>query len=305
MEKPNDMGFGLSGKTARNLNKDGSFNVEFKGVSRWKFFDLFHTLISMPWWKFVLYVLSAFILTNILFACLYFTAGMDGFTGIDGKSGPERFWEAFFFSTQTLTTLGYGRIAPVSTAASVIAALESMIGLMAFAVATGLIYGRFSRPRNRLRFTTRAVMAPFHDGHAFMFRLANFSNSSLIEIEASINFSWHPEGKPMRNFAFLELEREKVNFLPSTWTVVHPVNEKSPLRGYSPVRAMKEGIEFIIMIKAFDQTSGQMLYARHSYYHHEILWGRKFFPIMEVTPDGRRIVDLGKMNETVAAEIRL
>ncbi len=299
----NDLGFGTSTGDSRNLKKDGSFNVKYTGVSSFALFDLFYELVSMKWWKFITWLVLSFVVLNTFFAFLYFIVGMEHLTGIQGDSAPERFIEAFFFSSQTLTTLGYGRVAPVGFASSFVATVESMLGLLAFAVATGLLYGRFSRPRNRVRYTERAIIAPYKNINAFMFRLAHFSRNQLIEVEGSVNLSWHPEGEPVRKFIFLELERDKVNFLPTTWTIVHPIDEHSPLYKMDKAALERSDVEFIAMIKAYDQTSGQMVYSRASYRFSEIDWGKKFVLVTEVKLNGQRVLNLGRLNETTDAKL--
>ena len=173
----------------RALNKDGSFNVRKKNVSFFESLNTFHSLVSMPWSKFFLVVLLIYFLINILFASIYLAIGLEHLTGIYGQTLPDQFIEAFFFSAQTITTLGYGRVAPVGILANIVAAAESMLGLLTFALGTGLMYGRFSKPTATVRYSDHAVMAPYKEINAFMFRVVNPKKNQLVEVEINLTLS--------------------------------------------------------------------------------------------------------------------
>lgn len=297
--KFNDLGFGTKGGSAgtRGLNKDGSFNIRKTNVPFSERVNFYHSLVSMSWTRFFVIVAIGFMAANLLFAGIYMWIGMEHLTGIDGKDTLHRFMEAFFFSSQTLTTLGYGRVAPVGIGTSTIAAIESTLGLMAFALATGLLYGRFSRPVARMKYSTHAVMAPYRTMNGFMFRVVNPRDNQLIEIEVSVTLSLLKPGSAMRDFYFLELERSKVNFLPSTWTIVHPIDDASPLRGFKEKDLLERDAEFIVLVKAFDETFSQTVYSRSSYKAKEVKWAQKFTYIIE--PDGIGTkVDVSRLDET-------
>jgi inward rectifier potassium channel len=178
----NDLGFGV--KTTftgyRSLNKDGSFNVRKINIPFFERFNFFHSLISMSWLKFFSLVILGYFFINVLFATIYVLIGIENLTGIEKKSAIHNFIEAFFFSSQTITTLGYGRVAPIGLAANSIAAIESMLGLLSFALATGLLYGRFSKPSAKIKYSSIAVLAPYQDTNAFMFRVINPQHNQLI-----------------------------------------------------------------------------------------------------------------------------
>lgn len=298
-EKFNDLGLGTRSASAsqRGLNKDGSFNVKKKNVPFSERVNFYHSLVSMPWTKFFVLIFFAFLLVNFLFAGIYMLIGVEHLTGIDGTTSFEKFMEAFFFSSQTLTTLGYGRVAPVGMEASTVAAIESTLGLLSFALATGLLYGRFSKPVAKIKYSHHAVMAPYKEMNAFMFRVVNPRDNQLIEIEVSVTLSVLKAGSEIRNFYFLDLERSKVNFLPSTWTIVHPVSETSPLFGISQKELLEKDAEFIVLMKAFDETFSQTVYSRSSYKASEVKWGEKFVYVIEQEKDGTS-VDVGRIDET-------
>ncbi len=211
--------------------------------------------------------------------------------------------EAFFFSSQTLTTLGYGRISPVGTLASAAAAVESMMGLLGFALATGLLYGRFSKPEARILYSHNAVIAPFKDKTALMFRIVNERKNQLIEVEASLTLSLKSDQVNVRRFLALTPDIKKINFFPLNWTIVHSIDEESPLFGLTEQEANDLDAEVIVLIKAFDDTFSQTVYSRSSYKYSEIIWGAKFKSMMELgTPQGT-ILHLDKLNDFEKVEL--
>lgn len=298
----NDLGLGTKTTFSgyRSLNKDGSFNVRKTNVPFFERFNFFHSLISMSWVKFIILITLGYFIVNVIFASIYIIIGTDSLTGIIGKSKLDNFIEAFFFSAQTLTTLGYGRVAPVGLAANSIAALESMLGLLAFALVTGMLYGRFSKPSAKIMYSSNAVIAPFQDINAFMFRVVNPQRNQLIEVEASVTISMKRENSEQRSYFPLELERTKVVFFPYMWTIVHPINNTSPLYQLNETEVIAKDAEIIIMIKAFDESFSQTVYSRYSYKAFEILWGKKFAYILKQEKEGVSI-DIGRINETEKA----
>ncbi len=300
----NDLGLGTKTSTAgqRSLNKDGSFNVKKTNVPFSERVNFYHMLVSMSWAKFFILIISGYFIVNLIFAGIFMWIGVDHLTGIEGKTGLDKFLEAFFFSSQTLTTLGYGRVAPVGPEASSAAAVESMLGLLSFALATGLLYGRFSRPVTKIRYSDHAVVAPYRDINAFMFRVVNPRDNQLIEIEVSLTFSIKRKDSSMRDFFFLELERSKVNFLPFTWTIVHPITSTSPILHITGPELIERGAEFIVLMKAFDETFSQTVYSRSSYRASEIKWGEKFVYVIQQESD-HVAVDVSRIDETEKAEL--
>jgi len=300
-QKFNDLGFGTRPQGfRRGLNKDGSFNVKKINLPFTERVNFYHSLVTMSWTRFFFTIVITFLFVNFLFAAIYVLIGLEHLTGIEGKTDIDRFLDAFFFSSQTLTTLGYGRIAPVGTSASIVAALESMLGLLTFALATGLLYGRFSKPTAKIKYSNLAVISPYKDINGFMFRVLNPRDSQLIEIEVSLTLSIMRPNSNMRDFYSMELERNKVNFLPTTWTIVHPISVNSPLYGLSKQNLLDRDAEMIVLMKAFDEIFSQTVYSRSSYKANELKWGEKFTYIIKQEDSGV-IVDAGKMDETETA----
>lgn len=299
-----DLGFGPLAvmKNQPLINKDGSPNIKRIGVSFFNTANNYHTLVTMSWTKFWLLVLSGYLTVNVLFAFIYMWLGPGS---LDGSSGNlhttfGHFMDALFFSAQTISTVGYGHISPKGMVANSVAALESMLGLLAFALATGLLYGRFSRPSARIIYSKNMLIAPYLDnGIGLMFRLANLRRNVLIDLEVEIIFSYNEplDGKITRRFYPLTVERRKVSVLALNWTIVHPLDADSPLHDMNKQYLIESEASFAILIKAFDDTFSQTIHSRTAYQAHEIVWGAKFKPVFDRDTQGRIIFDLSKISE--------
>lgn len=288
--KSKELGFGsnVKAKSARFVNKDGTFNVKRTGLSALQNLHIYHALIGMSWTRFTVVTLSFYTLINLIFAFLYVIVGVEHLVGVIGINFVEKFWEAFFFSAQTLTTVGYGRISPVGFTSSMIAAIESMFGLMGFAIVTGILYGRFSRPTAKIIFSEHAIIAPYKGINAFEFRIVNQRKNQLIEVEVQVLLSMNKvvDGQRKGVFLDLNLEAKRVNFFPLPWTIVHPIDENSPIFGFTSQDLIDADAEIIIMVKAYDDTFSQNIYKRYSYTASEIVWGAKFNIIYKNGNDG-------------------
>ncbi len=296
----NDVGFG-TGPTVNNrrmLNKDGSSNVNRKGLPFFRTSDTYNSLITMSWRKFIGIVFTGYLIINAFFATVYLTIGVENLHGIQGVNKVGHFFDAFFFSAQTVSTVGYGHIYPVGILTSSVAAFESMLGLLAFALATGLLYGRFSRPYAKIIYSNKILVSPYQNGTGLMFRMANYRRNQLIELEVQLLLSLNVEeaGKKVRKFLNLELERSRIQLLTLSWTVVHPVVKESPIYGLNLEDLKKGNAEFLVMIKAFDDTFSQTVHSRTSYHHGEIVWGAKFVPVFAPDEKGILTLDLGLLD---------
>ncbi len=296
-----DLGIGskASSQRKRMLNRDGSFNVERRGLPFFSSLSLYHSLLNISWLKFNFLVILSFAAINIFFALLYMFTGFENLRGLASSTIFGKFLEAFFFSTQTFTTVGYGGISPGGTWSNIIASIESLTGLMGFALATGLVYGRFSNPNAKIIYSRKAVIAPYKNFNAFMFRLANARKNQLIEVEIQVILSLNEEtdGVVKRNFHDLKLERQKVNFFPLSWTVVHPITEESPLQNINYNVLIDSNAEFIVLLKAYDDKFSQTVHSRTSYKFDEIVWGAKFKNIFVEPKNEITAIDLGKIHD--------
>jgi inward rectifier potassium channel len=296
-----DIGFGtkITGKETRLINRDGNFNVKLQNQPLRAWLNLYNRLIVMSWMKFGLLVFLLFLVANLIFASIYYIIGTQHLAGIIAKNPIEHFTESFFFSTQTLTTVGYGRISPVGFWASLVASIESLMGLLAFALATGLLYGKFSRPVANILYSKTALIAPYLESQAFMFRIINERNHQLIEVSAEVVLSRlekKEDGSPIRKYYSLKLERNKVNFFPSNWTLVHAITDDSPLFGQNLVDLDNSETEIMILIKGFDDAFAQTVHSRNSYTADEIIWDAKFVNMQE-NEGHMTLVDLAKLSD--------
>ncbi|HWE52783.1 MAG TPA: ion channel [Bryobacteraceae bacterium] len=279
-----------AGPLRRVINADGSFNVLRRGVN-WRDVNPYLHLITVSWTHFFGLILAGYVLVNTMFAAIYYALGPGA---LNGHFAPEikidRFLQCIFFSSQTLTTVGFGALAPASKSANIVAALEALTGLLGFAVATGLLFGRVSRPSSRIGFSENALISPYQDGDSFQFRMVNRRANTLIEPEVTLmlmtvnrNGGTGPE---RREFKLLKLERDKVMLFPLTWTVVHPIDPESPIYAKTPAELEELQAEFMILVKAWDETFTQTVHQRFSYRYSEIVWGAKFTPAFGVDTKG-------------------
>jgi inward rectifier potassium channel len=295
-----ELGFGNKAyaKTTRLITRKGEFNVEKDGLNFWTSLDIYHELINLKWATFIVLVFTLFFSVNLLFAFFFYLAGPEAITHSMGMTPTERFFEAFYFSTQTITTVGYGKLSPNSNFVSALAAIESFLGLLGFALATGLMFARFSKPRKRLKYSEKAIIAPYKDINALMFRFANSGKNQLIETEVDMVAAIWDENDQRRYFQPLKLERNKISFFSTSWTVVHPIEEDSPIYSMSHADMENCQIEIIVMFKAFDDTYARMIYDRSSYLFNEILWGKKFVPIFNNSDKSVMKIDIQKIGDT-------
>jgi inward rectifier potassium channel len=286
----------FSGELRRTINADGSFNVRREGL-RWRDANPYLMLIDTTWPRFLLIVFAAFLLVNLIFACLYLMIGIKNLKGLESDMGP--FANAFFFSVHTLTTVGYGNVYPEGTSANVISSLEAATGLMVFAIATGLLYGRFSRPSARIVYSKNAIIAPYQDGTSLQFRVTNARTNVLMNMEARVVLMTvdSSDGELKRSFIDLPLERRGVYFFALTWTIVHPIDSDSPLFGKTRADLAKLSAEFLILIQGFDDTFSQVVHSRYSYRHDDMIWGAKFIPAFRVDSKGDLVVEVSRIDE--------
>jgi inward rectifier potassium channel len=281
-----------TGALRRAINRDGSFNVSRHGAS-WRDIHPYLHLISLPWPKFLGLVFAAYLVVNTF----YYALGPGHLVGGDAPHKLDRFLNAFFFSSHTLTTVGYGNIAPGSISANVLAAIEALIGLLGFALATGILFGRFSRPSARIGFSDRALVAPYEGRSSLQFRIVNRRPNTLMELEATVILMLveGEPGKMKRVFKTLPLERATIDFLALTWTIVHPIDESSPLFGMKKEDVEREQAEVIVLIKGFDETFSQSVRARYSYRFDEVAWNARFTPAFDFDETGNMVLNINKV----------
>lgn len=301
-----DLGFGarvLQQSHERFVNRDGSFNVARTGFSFFRSLSVYHALLTMSWVAFFLLVISFYFGTNLVFAVGYFLCGPGALAGSRAVSLGDRFLESFFFSVQTLATIGYGGLSPFGFAANFLVTIQALVGGLGFALATGLVFARFSRPNAKIIFSDKAVIAPYRDMTAFEFRIVNSRNNQLVEVQATVVLSRMEDhnGRRMRKFHELKLERNSVNLFPLHWVVVHPIDDASPMWNVTSGEFAASDAEFIALLSGIDETSSQSVHVRSSYKHSEVVWGAKFADMFLPSDSGIR-VDLRKLHEIEKTE---
>lgn len=298
-----DTGFGAEANRigGRFVNKDGSFNLRKEGLPLWKRLSIYSYLMNLSVFRFYIIILLFYIIINLVFTSLYLLMGDDQLQGFvdEGKWG--RIWDTFFFSTETFTTVGYGRVNPVGFAAHVIASMESLCGWLSFALVTGLIYGRFTRPKAYLAFSENALISPYRGGTALMFRMAPYKmNHHLTDARVVVNIAFMDveDAKPEYKFYQLNLERSRIDTLNMNWTVVHPIDQESPLLNFTEEDMHRSDMELYVQVTGFDHIFSNMVMQRTSYTYKEIIWGAKFKPMYHESADGSTtILELDKLNQ--------
>ena len=295
LKSRDDSGFSNSA-TGRFINKNGVPNVKRAGLSNpLKKYSWYHTLLDLSTAKFLSFLVLGYILANLFFASAYYLIGIEHLTGIDKSTPINEFTDVFFFSSQTFTTVGYGRIAPVGFLASLLATFEAFIGLLSFAIATGLFYGRFSRPQAFLKFSKIALIVPFEGTSALMLRMAPYKNNLLTNAEIILNCAIEDadeDGKLETKFYTLETQLDKINTLALNWTVVHKIDENSPLFELTEEHFKKMDIEIFAHVRAFDEVFANTVVQRTSYVstENEIIFGEKFNKMYAPSKDQKTTV---------------
>ncbi len=295
-----DLGFGtqLGDEVSRFINRDGGFNIRKDGNSGYYAYE---QLVEMSWSRFFLVVVSYFIGINLLFAFLFGLVGLEHIAGMTSKGILGGLAEAFFFSVQTFTSVGYGVLHPVGGVANLLASLDALVGLMSFALATGLFFSRFARPIAKIAFSSIGLITPFREGMSFQMRMVNKRSNHLINMSARMMVTWVApveDGVRKRQFSMLDLDLNKISLFPMNWTLVHPITPESPLWKKTAEDLQEMHVEILVMVQGFDETYHQEIHARASYIGNEIQWGVKFSPMFRTEPGQPTIVDLGRLDTT-------
>ena len=290
-----DPGFGtkMTNVGDRLINKDGSYNIVRQGQQVW---TAYQSLVEMSWSKFFLSGSLYYVGINLFFGFGFMLIGVEKLYGVDPAGFLDDLSAAFFFSIQTFTTVGYGAVNPHGVAANLLASVDALVGLISTALLTGLFFARFSKAKAQLVFSQDALISPYRGTNqmSFQFRIANLRESRVINLRASVILSWvenMPNGHSTRRFHNLRLERNKVNLLPLSWTIVHLIEDDSPIKGWEPKDFTKNQAEIIIFIEGYDESFGQNVHVSSSYTCREIRWNAQFLP-MYFPENGKTVLDL-------------
>ncbi|MDB4916539.1 MAG: channel, inward rectifier [Gemmatimonadetes bacterium] len=304
-DEPRDLGFGsvVGGANEKRLiERDGRFTARREGFSPLSYLNGYHALLTMTWPRFLGMGTVAYAAMNALFAVLYLACGDQALGGVGVDQMGGRFLRAFFFSVETFATIGYGNVYPIGAAANWLMTVESIISILCVALLTGVVFARFARPTAALLFSDVAVIAPYQGKTGFMFRITNARSNQLMELEAKVLYT-RLDGQG-RRYTQLKLERTRVVFFPLSWTIVHPIDETSPLWQLSHEDLIRTDAEFLILISGIDETFAQTVHARSSYKSNELAVGKKFANLYKpVGPDGTVTIDVSRLSDVEDAPL--
>ncbi len=266
-------------KPYRFVHKDGSPNVIRDGEQKFSSFNIYHYLLRMPLGRFFLLVLAFYTSINFIFATIYYFTCVSELQGLIPGSRAQTFEEAFFFSSQTLTTVGYGRISPTGLLSDTIASFEALLGILTLAIITGTLYGKFVRPRAYIRFSNQAVRGPFEGHDALVFRLVSSKRTNITDLEIKVTLSMRKADGSGYQFLPLKLESTRLNALYLSWAVVHRVDAESPLFGMDAAAYKAADVELLVHLTGYDEHFNSNVVARTSYVYDEIIHGATFVPM--------------------------
>ncbi len=285
-------------RMSRDANRKGTTTALRRSV-KFQFSDAYHSLLSQSWQAFLAIMLLGYLGVNLLFALGYFLCGPEALTGLSFDP-IKRYLDVFFFSVQTLSTIGYGHLAPMSLAANLLVTLESVTGLMGFALVTGIIFSRFARPTARVVFSNVAVINK-HDGvESLIFRIGNERLNQIVEARVNVALVVNEttkEGESYRTIYDLDLERSQSPLFTFSWTVVHPITEKSPMYKMTQEKLVEKDAEILVTLAGVDDTFSQTIHSRYSYVPEQILWDHVFVDILKRTDDSF-FIDMDNIHTT-------
>ena len=284
-------------KTRPIINKDGSYNI-IKNGGKKGFKDVFKYMLEISWLRFFLILFVGYVSMNLVFTLAYAYCGYDQITGIDPE-GNHPFIQTFFFSVQTFTTVGYGAIYPNEFGAKSIATIEAFVGFLSFSLATGLAYGRFSKPNSKIIFSDHVLYSKYQDGYGIKVKLANERDNVLLEVTAKMILTMdnvQPNGEIIKSYFNLPLEIDKVELLPYTWTLVHKIDEESPFWNKPKEEIEQSNPELLVLIKGFDETFSQHVHTKKSFMIEDMLWYKRFLKIFGPNEDGVIEFDINHIN---------
>lgn len=289
-------------QTWRLINRDGSMNVVRAGRSG-NLRDLYHVFLTLKWWQFLSTLAVVYVGLNVIFALVYFLLGPDAVVRGDLsllQGDAYRLIQCFYFSVETFATVGYGSLIPNGNAANLVMTAECFIGVLYVALVTGVFFARFSRPTARVVFSRVAVIRPEDGVPSLMFRLANLRLNQIVDAQISVNLARAEktkEGETYRTFQELKLERQRSPMFVLSWTIVHPIDQHSPLYGMSRQDFLDQEAEIIVVLTGWDETFSSTIHARYSYIADDIRWDHRFLDIICRTEDQKAGIDLDLLHD--------
>ncbi len=285
----------MNRKKGCDIVSNRRYDVVRKGLSHTKWRDYYHLLLTLDWPQFFVLTVASYVASNTVFALLYLAGG-----DCIKNARPGSFLDAFFFSVQTMATIGYGSMYPSTDYANLLVSIEALVGLLGVAMGTGLMFARFSRPTARVLFSGVAVIAPHNGVPALMLRVANERRNQILEAQIGVSLlrdEVTAEGNFMRRFYDLKLLRSQTRSFALSWMVIHEIDENSPLYGVTPELMAQTETDIVVTITGIDETASQTVHARHYYMTEEILWNMRFVDIFTKKSDGRRMLDFHRFHD--------
>lgn len=276
----------------------GAAEVYRIGTQRRVVDDPYHFILTLTWPRFYALVVTFYLSINFVFAVAYWLVD-----GCIANARPGSFSDAFFFSIETLATVGYGAMSPATLYGHTVASLEILIGLMTLAIVTGLIFSRFSKPTARILFSQRMVIRPFEGSQVLMLRAANERNNRIVEANASlamVRTEQTADGEPFTRIHDLRLLRDHTPAFALTWTLVHRIDESSPLHGWTQEQLLAARTRIMISINGHDETMAAAVHAYHDYLTDDLIFDARFVDVMHTGESGERIIDMTRFHETEA-----
>jgi len=285
-------------KTKRILNRDGSLNI-IRTFKRNVFSDLYHFLLSVSWMQFFLLIFVSYLFINVFFAIFYFSCSPLSLEGVNRNNELSRFLDCFFFSVQTLASIGYGRISPIGLDSNIIVTFEALVGLLSLGIITGLLFSRFSRPTAKITFSNVALVSNINGVKTLFFRVANERQNEIVEARVScviMKTLFTKDGYWHRKFYDLKLERNYLPIFALTWTIEHKITEESPLFSLSLDDLKEAEAEIVVSFTGVDEAFSQPISARFSYIADDILIDKYFEDILHRDENDKIKLELDKIH---------
>jgi inward rectifier potassium channel len=278
------------------INQDGSFNVTKIGARPR---SLYQHLVSYSWPRFLLLALAFYLAVNAIFALVYFLLGAENLDGIPEGDAWSDFLYCFFLSVQTFTTVGYGHIYPIDLVTNIVATIEAVTGLMGFALITGLLYGRFSRPNTKIRFSQNMLITSTKTHRELHFQVVNERKDVLLHPQAQVIVKINEKTAEgiQRRFYELELRISRIVFFPLNWRIVHVINKDSPLHNLSQTDYNERELEFLILLNAYDNVFRQNVYKWHEYMANDVVFDARFITPYETDETGETFMNIANIDK--------
>ncbi len=261
--------------------------------------DSYHLVLTLSWPRFFCILVLVYIFLNLIFATLYWL--LPG-SVVNAREGV--FLDYFFFSVETLATVGYGVMSPASLTGHIVATVEILTGMVGIAVITGLVFARFSKPTARIMFSKNALVRDFEGGRVLMLRIANERHNRIVEATASLSLvrdEINEQGERFIRIHDLRLIRQRTSVFALTWTLIHPIDERSPLLGYNASELAANRSRITVSVNGHDETLAALVYANYNYVAEDIVFDAHFVDIISMTPEGGSVINLTRFHDIVPA----